>query len=250
MKRKTSRKNKSRKNKKTKRNVKKYSRKNKMRGGVYEVNIYDEILLERIRENDPTLTEIYFDFLDLKTTEEANILANALKNNTIIKNIYTPFTHKNTAIALAEALKENTSIIYIDIGESDIGDKGAEALAKAFEINNTLRTIVLDNNKISDYGAKAILEALKVNTTLTNLILKDNTIDTEILNQIKEKIEENKHIQLKNINNKPTVSTTIANVNSIPTPTNSIPTPVINTTSNVNTHPVMLLNKPEDNLDV
>jgi Ran GTPase-activating protein (RanGAP) involved in mRNA processing and transport len=57
------------------------------------------------------------------------------------------------AVALADALKANTSVTNMNLGGNKIGDEGASALADAIEANTSLTNIDLCENKIGDVGA-------------------------------------------------------------------------------------------------
>ena len=78
--------------------------------------------------------------------------------------------------AIAEALKENTSVTNLDLRYTKIGDDGAKAIAEALKKNTSVTNLDLSSNKISDEGAKAIAEALTVNTTITRLDIHKNQI--------------------------------------------------------------------------
>ena len=79
-------------------------------------------LLQRIRDNDPTLT-----ILDLKNNQigpaEAEVLAIALQSNTAV----TRLNLQNNQIgilgakALANLLQNNTTLTTIDLGDGNIG---------------------------------------------------------------------------------------------------------------------------------
>ena len=68
----------------------------------------------------------------------------------------------------------------LDLGDSNIGDRGATALANALRYNTVLESLDLGyNNKIGDLGAASLAAALKVNTVLKTLILSENVIGDE-----------------------------------------------------------------------
>merc|ERR1712096_569572 len=67
------------------------------------------------------------------------------------------------AVALAEALKTNTTVQTIDLGSNRIGPEGAVALAEALKTNTTVQKIDLGSNSIGPEGAVALAEALKTN---------------------------------------------------------------------------------------
>ena len=58
-------------------------------------------------------------------------------------------------------------------------------LAEALKVNTALKQLGLGDNKISDEGAKALAEALKVNTALQLLYLFGNKISEAVTRQIK-----------------------------------------------------------------
>jgi hypothetical protein len=81
--------------------------------------------------------------------------------------------------ALAEALKVNTSIKYIDLSCNQIGNEGMKKLSEAIKVNSSIKYISLFNNKIGSEGMVSLAEALKVNTSITNIFLYDNQIGPE-----------------------------------------------------------------------
>jgi len=104
------------------------------------------------------------------------------------------------AIILAQVLKTNKSLEYIDLTQLQpvepyvrIDEKGAYAFAEALQTNKTLKVLILDGNKIGDTGAYALAEALKKNTTLKKLELKWNNLGKNLI----DKIKHNKRISLE-----------------------------------------------------
>ena len=136
-------------------------------------------LLQQIRANDPTLTEIYVYEENIEAAG-AKALAEALKTNTSVTLIDLGENKIGAAgaKALAQALKTNTSVTKIYLGKNEIGDAGAQVLAEALKINTTLKTIDLTHNKIGTAGAQAMADALKLNTSVTTLDFKQNKIGT------------------------------------------------------------------------
>ena len=76
------------------------------------------------------------------------------------------------AIALAEILKQNTTLEQLAIQNHNIGDKGAVALAEAIKHNTTVRLIDLSHNKIGEEGIVALAEAIKQNATIELVVLE------------------------------------------------------------------------------
>ena len=76
-----------------------------------------EGLLQRIRENDPTLTSLNLSYNQIGP-EEVQALANALQNN--------------------------TALTSLNLGYNHIGNEGAQALATALQNNATLTSLNLE----------------------------------------------------------------------------------------------------------
>ncbi len=86
------------------------------------------------------------------------------------------------AIALANALKKNTTLEYLDIrGVHNLGDVGCTILANALRYNKTLKELGINsalpytfkhNNTLNDLTAKAFAEVLNSNASLQKLNLE------------------------------------------------------------------------------
>ncbi|KJE90737.1 TKL/IRAK protein kinase [Capsaspora owczarzaki ATCC 30864] len=110
--------------------------------------------------------------------EEALAIAEALKVNTTLTSLILDCNQIGDvgAQAIAEALKVNTTLTWVTIWQNHIGDAGAQAIAEALKVNTTLTWLSLDTNAIGDAGARAIAEAIKVNKALTRLHLSKNQL--------------------------------------------------------------------------
>lgn len=60
------------------------------------------------------------------------------------------------AIALAEILKQNTTVRLIDLSHNKIGEEGIVALVEAIKQNVTIELVVLEGIDITEKGAVAI----------------------------------------------------------------------------------------------
>ena len=105
-------------------------------------------------------------------------IAEALKNNTALTWLYLGYNTigDSGAAALAKALKSNTALTRLDLDYNNIGDSGAAALAEELKSNTALTELRLDYNNIGDSGAAALAEALKSNTAVRTLTLHSNNI--------------------------------------------------------------------------
>ncbi|KJE97167.1 hypothetical protein CAOG_010090 [Capsaspora owczarzaki ATCC 30864] len=95
------------------------------------------------------------------------------------------------ARAIAETLKVNKTLKYLDLDNNLIGDAGAQSIAEALKVNTTLKALSLAKNQIGDVGANAIAEALKVNKTLTWLDLGKSRIGNAGAQAIAEALKMN-----------------------------------------------------------
>ena len=95
-------------------------------------------------------------------------------------------------VALAKALKGNTTLKRLDLGLNSIGTEGAKALAVLLKDDTSLTNLDLWNNNIGDDGADALAEALKINKTLSTLVVSQNDISTDAANNLKDAAKLNK----------------------------------------------------------
>ena len=103
-------------------------------------------------------------------------LAQALRHNSTLKYVHLSNNSISDAgaVALAQALHHNSTLEYVHLSNNSISDAGAVALAQALHHNSTLRWLDLSNNSISDAGAVALAQALHHNSTLLGLDLSGN----------------------------------------------------------------------------
>ncbi len=129
--------------------------------------VFPEIL-QRIADNDPTLTSLDLEFNPIGD-EEVKSLACALSTNTTLtslKLIRSRQIGDEGVKSLANALKNNETLKEIDLCDNEIGDEGFKSLANALKNNETLREVNLDYNRIGYEGAKSLASALSTNTNL------------------------------------------------------------------------------------
>ena len=93
------------------------------------------------------------------------------------------------AQALAEALRENSSLTKLELDANSIGDAGAQALAETLRENSSLATLRLAGNSIGDAGAQALAEALGENSSLATLELGSNGIGAAGAQALAEAVE-------------------------------------------------------------
>ena len=87
------------------------------------------------------------------------------------------------AVALAGALRGNTTLVSLGLHWCAVGDAGAAALADALRANDTLRELSyrwrpsgVECARVGDAGAAAFADALRVNNVLRGLTLSDAAV--------------------------------------------------------------------------
>jgi Ran GTPase-activating protein (RanGAP) involved in mRNA processing and transport len=78
------------------------------------------------------------------------------------------------AIAIANMIKENTTIVKLNLERNCLGEIGKDVIADALSVNTTITNLNLSRNNLEEYGTQKIVDALYMNTTITKLNLSDN----------------------------------------------------------------------------
>ena len=134
-------------------------------------------VIERIQNNDPTLTKVEFQKMNL-TDENVIPLLDALGKNTTVTTL--DLRRNRIGIegssTLASAILDNTTLVKVDISGNNLGDEGLEDLSKVIPYNKSLKTLNIEDNKVGDAGATSFAEALIENTGLTYVNLSGNVI--------------------------------------------------------------------------
>ncbi|XP_033845123.1 tropomodulin-2 [Periophthalmus magnuspinnatus] len=126
-----------------------------------------EETLQRIKNNDSTLTEVNL-------------------NN--IKNIPIP-----TLKDLAKAMETNTHVTKFSLAATRSNDPIAVVFGEMLRENKTLKSLNLESNFITGAGVKALVEALRDNDTLTDIKIDNQRqqLGTTIEMEIAKMLEEN-----------------------------------------------------------
>ncbi|KAG0333864.1 hypothetical protein BG000_008833 [Podila horticola] len=105
-------------------------------------------------------------------------LSAALKNNSTLVslNLQDNLIGVHGGMALSEALKTNTTLFSLELAGNKIRENRALALSEVLKTNSTLTTLNLKSNQFGDNGGQMLAEALKTNSTLTTLNLRHNQI--------------------------------------------------------------------------
>lgn len=130
-------------------------------------SMFDE-LMEQVRSNDPSLTELNVnnsEVIKIKTLIE---FAEALRNNTHIKTfaLANCRADDHVAYAIAGMLRNNKTITSLNVDSNHLTGKGILSLIQALQYNSTLTELRFQNQR-HICGGKTEMEMSK--------ILKDNT---------------------------------------------------------------------------
>lgn len=129
-------------------------------------SIFDEPL-EKVKNNDPTMTEVNVNNSDCITNEILVRFAEALEFNTVVKVFALANTRADdhVAFAIAIMLKANKTITSLNLDSNHITGKGILAIFRALLQNNTLTELRFHNQR-HICGGKTEMEIAK--------LLKDN----------------------------------------------------------------------------
>ncbi|KAM5300866.1 leiomodin-1 [Glossophaga mutica] len=135
-------------------------------------SIFDEPL-ERVRSNDPSMTEVNVNNSDCITNEILVRFAEALEFNTAVRAFALANTRADdhVAFAIAIMLKGNRAITSLNLDSNHITGKGILAIFRALLQNSTLTELRFHNQR-HICGGKTEMEIarlLKENTTLLKL---------------------------------------------------------------------------------
>ncbi|XP_071777500.2 leiomodin 1a (smooth muscle) [Centroberyx gerrardi] len=135
-------------------------------------SMFDE-LLERVRRNDPSLTELNVNNSDVIQTQTLIQFAEALHDNVHVNTLALANTRADdhVAYAVADTLQSNACLTSINLDSNHLTSKGILALIRAIE-NNTTVTELRFHNQRHICGGKTEMEMakmLKGNTALLKL---------------------------------------------------------------------------------
>ncbi len=132
----------------------------------------EEKVLNKVKENDPTIQGLK---MRLGTDQHATKLFKAIKKNRIISSLslFGDCVSNKNSKALAEGLKENTSITYLAISDGQLGPEGLGNVALVLPGMTQLRSLILGPSKgnwgVMDGPAAQISQAISKHPSLTRL---------------------------------------------------------------------------------
>ena len=131
-------------------------------------------LLERLRNDEPTITRINLGGLNIEDSRAAS-LASAIETNRHLKHLD---LHQNDICALGAShlavMLRLDSLVSLNLESNNIEDDGASCIAAALVENRSLTRLHLDFTRIGDEGATHLARSLQHNRHLSHLGLDGN----------------------------------------------------------------------------
>nr|XP_057908262.1 leiomodin-3 [Doryrhamphus excisus] len=132
-----------------------------------------ESTLDRIRNNNPSVTEVNLNNIENIPKEMLLDYVNALKKNKHVKtfSIANTGVDENIAYNLANMLRENRSITTLNIESNFITGKGIVAIIRCLQFNETLTELRFHNQRhmLGHHAEMEISRLLKANNTLLKM---------------------------------------------------------------------------------
>ncbi|XP_028264771.1 leiomodin-3 [Parambassis ranga] len=132
-----------------------------------------ESTLDKIRKNNPSITEVNLNNIENIPKEMLLDYVNVLKKNKYVKtfSIANTGADENIAFNLANMLRENRSIITLNIESNFITGKGIVAIIRCLQFNETLTELRFHNQRhmLGHHAEMEISRLLKANNTLLKM---------------------------------------------------------------------------------
>ncbi|XP_017265031.1 leiomodin-3 [Kryptolebias marmoratus] len=132
-----------------------------------------ESTLDKIRNNNPSVTEVNLNNIENIPKEMLLDYVNALKKNKHVKtfSIANTGVDENIAFSLANMLRENRSITTLNIESNFITGKGIVAIIRCLQFNEALTELRFHNQRhmLGHHAEMEISRLLKANNTLLKM---------------------------------------------------------------------------------
>ncbi|XP_061591462.1 leiomodin-3 [Cololabis saira] len=170
-----------------------------------------ESTLDKIRNNNPSITETNLNNIENIPKEMLLDYVNALKKNKHVKtfSIANTGADENIAFNLANMLRENRSITTLNIESNFITGKGIVAIIRCLQFNETLTELRFHNQRhmLGHHAEMEISRLLKANHTLLKMgyhfeqagprMVVTNLLTRNLDHQRQQRKDEQKQQQLK-----------------------------------------------------
>ncbi|XP_066577478.1 tropomodulin-4 [Amia ocellicauda] len=132
-----------------------------------------EETLQKIKSNDMSLTDVNLNNIKDIPIPTLKEIFQAMKTNTAVKSLSIAATRSNdpVAIAAAEMLKENKSLLSLNVESNFITGEGMMAIVKALLQNDTLTELKINNQrqKLGDSVEMELAAMLEKNTNIVKI---------------------------------------------------------------------------------
>ncbi|KAK5863904.1 hypothetical protein PBY51_000893 [Eleginops maclovinus] len=132
-----------------------------------------ETTLDKVRNNNPSITEINLNNIENIPKDMLLDYVNALKKNRHVKtfSIANTGVDENIAYHLANMLRENRSITTLNIESNFVTGKGIVAIIRCLQFNETLTELRFHNQRhmLGHHAEMEISRLLKANNTLLKM---------------------------------------------------------------------------------
>lgn len=129
--------------------------------------------LDKIRKNNPSVTEVNLNNIENIPKEMLLDYVNALKKNKHVKSFSLANTgvDENIAFSLANMLRENRSITTLNIESNFVTGKGIVAIIRCLQFNETLTELRFHNQRhmLGHHAEMEISRLIKANNTLLKM---------------------------------------------------------------------------------
>jgi len=162
--------------------------------------IYSPDLLSKIKDNDPTVTELICSKVKRVnlTSQDVENIATALQNNTAIETIsfLGNSINANAAQLLAQFFKVNTRLKNIHLGTCDLRSN-VSILLQELESHPSVVLLDLNTNSLDDAAGFHIASLLEKNTVLEELEVGSNNFTIQVYQTMKNALEKNHELAAK-----------------------------------------------------
>ncbi|KAK2885846.1 hypothetical protein Q8A67_016683 [Cirrhinus molitorella] len=170
-----------------------------------------ETTLNKIRNNNPSVTDVNLNNIENIPKEMLLDYVNALKKNRHVKtfSIANTGADENVSFALANMLRENRSITTLNIESNFITGKGIVAIIRCLQFNETLTELRFHNQRhmLGHHAEMEVSRLLKANNTLLKMgyhfelpgprMVVTNLLTRNLDRQRQQRMEEQKLQQMK-----------------------------------------------------
>ncbi|KAK1785426.1 hypothetical protein P4O66_018797 [Electrophorus voltai] len=127
--------------------------------------------LQRVKANDPMLTEVNLNNLKNIPIPTLRDFAKAMEKNTHVKKFSLAATRSNDpiAVAFADMLRENAALRSLNLESNFITSTGVQALVEALRDNDVLTEIKIDNQR-QQLGTSVEMEIAKMLEANTSIV--------------------------------------------------------------------------------